>query len=435
MDVAPVKPVPRAADSHQAARAETVETPVDSRSATEDTPSALRSATLAAVERLVDDLPGTTEPMALLALARHRFGDHAAAAECWRRCLELDAGFADAWHGLGSIALEQGKDEEAASHLRKAVEVRPEMPEVRIALADALMNMGNMEEVIAVLEEDIQRFPREARSFFRLGQAHAQLGNNTQARQYLETAVRLAPETAYPYYALASVCLKLGDQEKAAHYRQEFARRKQTDRQVEHKRLKTFDDAQEVRRSATFFHLAAGNLYLRHRRPERAEPYWQKAAALDPHNQESRLQLAENYQLTNRPGKALEMFKELQAIEPDNAGYWVGAGQVQLQLGRHQDAEKSLREAVRIAPERGLAYAALAQFSLRTGRPPAEARALAQTAVDKEPTAGNYALLAVTCQQQNDLQAAREALRRAVALEPQNAMLLGALQRLEEGTK
>ena len=155
VDVAPVKPVPRAADSHQAARAETVETPVDSRSATEDTPSALRSATLAAVERLVDDLPGTTEPMALLALARHRFGDHAAAAECWRRCLELDAGFADAWHGLGSIALEQGKDEEAASHLRKAVEVRPEMPEVRIALADALMNMGNMEEVIAVLEEDI----------------------------------------------------------------------------------------------------------------------------------------------------------------------------------------------------------------------------------------------------------------------------------------
>jgi tetratricopeptide (TPR) repeat protein len=408
-----------------------VETPTIS----EDTPEALRRASLGAIQRLIEDVPRSPESAALLALAHSRFGNHTEAAECWRRCLELDPNFADAWHGLGTTALEKGEYEESESYLRKALEIRPGMPEVRIALADALMSQGKMEEAAAVLEDDVKFFPQEARSFFRLGQAYAQLGDHARARQNLEAAVQLQPETAYPYYVLATVCIKLGDKEKAAEYRQEFARRKEKDRQAEQRRMKALDDAQEVRRSAAFFHLAAGNLYLRNRRPDLAERLWRLAGVIDSSEPQARLQLVQMYRQTNRTSEALNLLKELRAIEPENILYLVSLGQLHAERGDYHAAEAAFQEAVRIAPERALGYAAMAQLCLRSGRPPLEAVSFARTAAEKEPTAANYALLAATHDRNGDLDAAKEALRKGLALEPQNAALKAALQRFEKSAK
>jgi Flp pilus assembly protein TadD len=107
-------------------------------------------------------------------------------------------------------------------------------------------------------------------------------------------------------------------------------------------------------------------------------------------------------------------------IEPRNPVYWSSLGVLNAQLDRREAAERAFRKAIEVAPGHAQAHAALAQFYLRTGRSPAEARRFAETVVRLAPTAPNYALLAAACQAAGELEAARKAVGEALRLEPDN---------------
>lgn len=398
----------------------------------EATPEALRASALAAVQRLIDDLPQRPEPVALMALARKRFGQHEAAIECWQRCLELDARFADAYHGLGTIALERGKHAEAEAFIRRGLALRPDLPEARIVLADALLGQGKHEEAVTVLEEEVGQFPPRASTVFRLGQTYAQLGRHAEARRSLEQAVELDPAAAYPYFALATVCTRLDEKEAAAQYRAQFAERKEQALQAERERLKQFDDLQEMRSSAAFFHTAAGMIYLRNAQPDKAERLWRLAAAIDPKDQDARMRLVEVYEKSGRRDEALTALEELRQIDPHNALYTVNLAMLRASRQQLGAAETVLQEGIQRDPDAAILHAALAQLYLRSGREYTRARDLAQAAVARQPSAANYALLAAACQQLGDIPAAQVAVERALAMEPQNTELQAFARRLKQ---
>jgi predicted Zn-dependent protease len=52
-------------------------------------------------------------------------GDLEAAAEKYRRCVQLDSDFFDGWHALGMALMKLGRFNEAIEAGKKAVELRP----------------------------------------------------------------------------------------------------------------------------------------------------------------------------------------------------------------------------------------------------------------------------------------------------------------------
>ena len=73
-----------------------------------------------------------------------------------------------------------------------------------------------------------------------------------------------------------------------------------------------------------------------------------------------------------------------------------------------------------LAPDSAVGYAGLAESYLRTGKDLPKARTLAAKAVQLEPTAWNYFILAAICEKLDDRDGAASALKTAIALEPNN---------------
>ena len=78
------------------------------------------------------------------------------------------------------------------------------------------------------------------------------------------------------------------------------------------------------------------------------------------------------------------------------------------------------REAMNVAPERAVGYGELAQLYLGANRNLPDARGLAETAAQLEPTAANYYVLSWACDKNGDVESALEAMRQAIELAPAN---------------
>lgn len=382
---------------------------------------------------VVETLRGGPEPLALRAMIHNRFGRSEEAAKCWQRCLDLDPDYADAHDGLGTIALEAGNNEQAAAHFRKALDVNPSLPGVRAALADALMSLGQMEQAAAVLEEDVRLFPDATGSHFRLGQAYLQQGEPEKAVESFEAALRTDADCTYAYYGLGNACRQLGQTEKSAECLRKFHELKRQDRRAEDQRMETFDDELQVRESVSFFHVAAGSVYSKYSKPRHAEAHWLRAVELIPTDTAARSRLAGLYRQQDRLEEASTLLRQLREIEPDDPVHCLNLGALLTRMKRVEEAEEAFQEARRLAPKRAAPYLALAQLYVQTGRGPAEVRQLAQKAAEVEPTAQNYAFLAVVCEQAGDLAAALGAIQRAVELDSANPEYAQILERIQQG--
>jgi tetratricopeptide (TPR) repeat protein len=379
---------------------------------------AWREEAVATAKAAIQDLPDPPEPYGLLALAYGRFGQNAEAEEAWNACLERDARFADAHHGLGTIAMQRGDYESAVEHLRRALESKPNLENARTDLGDALMHSGRMEEAAAVFQEAVERSPSEASSYFRLGQVQHRLGDHQAAKESFENALQLTQDASHIYYGLSKVQRSLGEVEAAAETLKRFRELKTQEQAAEKKRLAEFDDEQHVRRGTAFIHLGAGTVYARNGRPEEAEREWLRAAHLDPDDTRVRSLLAEAYQQLNRLEEAADMRRELRDLEPENLGFCLQLGALEAERGRFEAADELFREAMEDHPENAAGYLARAQLHLQAGRDAGPARQWLQEAVRLDPRGSSYYLLAMACTYCGDIPAGIAALERACQLEP-----------------
>jgi tetratricopeptide (TPR) repeat protein len=405
--------------------------PAEEPASPEEAAEALRAEGLRTANRLIEDLPDRPEPIALLALAHSRFGNGAEAAQCWRRCLELDPGFAGAYDGLGRLALHTGEFDQAATHLKKALAMVPNLPEVRGLLADALMNLGKIDDAMAVLDEDVELFPENAESLARLGKACQQIKRYEKAKEKFQAAIEIDPGCMDAFYGLASVCVRLGQRDEAREYRERFAQLKAADEQDSDGRREAVYRPERLREAVAAICLAAGNVYSRHGDLGKAEERWLRAAALDPEEVAPRHQLVLIYLQQNRVADALQLLRQLREIDPENATHCLNLGFVHAQLGHFDEAESAFQSACRLDPQAPAAYVALVRLYLQSGSHLSEAKEFAETAVRLYPSAANYFVLGTVCDRTGDADGALSALEKAVKLAPDNAEFRRAYERIQ----
>jgi tetratricopeptide (TPR) repeat protein len=374
----------------------------------------------AVAHRMATDFPDRPRALCLLGDVYQARGRSVEAAKYWETCLKLDQHFAQAHDRLGTLAMSKAEYEEAARRWRAAIAIDPAMAGVHGGLGRALMYLGKPAEAIPELEQEARITPQAYLNFFVLGQAYWQLNAYDKAKQNYERAAALRPDDWHVYYGLASACEKLEEADKAQQYRETFQKLKAADLHAYYVDLRTRDDLETVRRRVFEVHLGAGRAYHDAGKLPAAEEHWRRAAALAPKDTACRLELAGLYQRAGRDEEALQIYEQLRELDPASADYQLNAGVAAARLRRFETAEAAFRKAVALGPRQADAYRALATLYLKTMRNLGEARKLAETAVELQPSAANYFLLSEACDKNGDREKALATLERATRLDPGN---------------
>ncbi len=179
-----------------------------------------------------------------LGIVYQQRGDHAKAAEQFRKAIEWKQDDAAPHALLGVSLLALGKPQEAVEQLAKAVQLAPDQPDLRLQLALAYERAGDTPEVVEQLRALRRLQPKEPEHAYRLGKAYIDLaawatrkmietdpqsprvlqllgenylvqGNLALAERNLSRAAELGPDVPGVHWSLAQVYVKKGDKAAA----------------------------------------------------------------------------------------------------------------------------------------------------------------------------------------------------------------------------
>ncbi len=278
----------------------------------------------------------------------------------------------------------------------------------------------------AALREAISRFPEQTRFDILLATFYRDRGQEKQAEQVALQALAREDGIFEAHLILGEI----------------YRGRKQGEKAVEH-----FQKAWDLRPEDGKLALALADLQLEANRPDQARAALRRLLGNGQEKElasEVRGQAARLLVKLGEPGLAESLLRGLVGEQADNPGHWTQLGLAQLERGQEEEARRSFAEALRLDPGQALALSGLGTLHLTLFRRDRDARSLRQAgdhfaralAVDnKLVTALNG--LGVVRLYQGDAPAALEALRAAVAADPQfaNAYFNLAIAQLRLGRK
>ncbi len=114
--------------------------------------------------------------------------------EWLRELAAIESDQASYWVEIGRLSAQLGRGDEAASALRKAIELQPDQPAAYAALTDLLIQQGKVDKATIELARKAVQLAPTARNYAMLATAHSRIGNYETAIEAMRHAVRLAPQ-------------------------------------------------------------------------------------------------------------------------------------------------------------------------------------------------------------------------------------------------
>lgn len=230
-----------------------------------------------------------------LALAQLRMGRTREAELSCRRALDLHSRFAHAMVTMSSLKIKKDRFEEAGPLVRRALEIDPEIPEAHNNRGCLLIHRGRIESGIRALGKALYLDPDYPDARYNLGRAHYLRGRLATAVRNLERAVELDPRHL-PALSLLALC-----------------------------RLKT------------------GN-------PAAAEICGRRCLAMRPGHVPALCNLALVFIKTGRLAEARDSCRKANDLNPDIANVQHISGLLEACEGRHREAARRYRRALRLDP-------------------------------------------------------------------------------------
>lgn len=158
------------------------------------------------------------------ALQQHRAGAFTAAEKLYQRVLQQQPDQVDALHGLGILALQQGRPEVAIVSLQQAVELRPDHAFAHVHLAHALRGTQQTEAAILHYQRALSLNPQLAEVHLDLGNVFLERGQVQQAIDAYNQAIAVNSHLPQAHYSLGMAHQEQGKFEAAVqHYQQAIA--------------------------------------------------------------------------------------------------------------------------------------------------------------------------------------------------------------------
>ena len=188
----------------------------------------------------------------------------------FRHALEVTEGNYVAHSGLGEALVKQDHIDEAISHYRESVRLKPDFVDGHYNLAVTLVQNGQIDEAISHYQESLRLKPDSTDAHYNLGNALARKGQIDQAiSQFLE-AIRLKPDFALAHNNLGNARLRKGQIEQA---------------------ISQFQEAIRLKPDFALAHNNLGNALYRNGRGEEAISQFQAALRLKPDYADARKSL------------------------------------------------------------------------------------------------------------------------------------------------
>lgn len=224
------------------------------------------------------------------------------AEEVFQSALADDPDSAEAFYGIGSVYLNQGKNSQARECFERAAKLRSSYPETT---ANAWNNLGLIaardgETVSAVsyFEQALQLDPDHFVALQNLGNAFKQQKRWEEARKTLERALAIRPADPEANYSLAMVFAQTNDTARAYEY------------------------LQKALQARPLYPEALNNLgvlYLRTQRRDDAVAAFEECIRIAPAFDQAYLNLARVYAIEGAPEKARTILLALLRQHPDHA--------------------------------------------------------------------------------------------------------------------
>lgn len=216
--------------------------------------------------------------------------------------LRDDPSGAEAPYGLGSVYLQQQKNQEARESFERAVQLHANYPGSKTRAWNNLgilaAREGRTDEAVQNFQRALQIDPEFLISLQNLGNAYRQLKRWKEAQDVLRRALQVSPGDPEANYSLGMVFAQLNDTERAYEYLQ--------------KALASRPAYPEALNNL-------GVLYLRTQRPQEAERSFKESIRVAPTFEQAYLNLARLYAIGGETQKAREVLQELLKQHPGHA--------------------------------------------------------------------------------------------------------------------
>jgi len=185
------------------------------------------------IQQVLALAPDNADALRMLGIMAQHRGDHAKAADCFRRVLPVWPDDSDLRVGLGIALHERGEIDEAMSQLRRACKLAPASASAWFNLGEALWRQASTDEAIATLRRALELAPTHLPAHLSLAKAQASLGQVDDAVAGFREVLRFDPSNADGWFGLSNLNTVRFDAADAAGLRQALARGGQSPRHRE----------------------------------------------------------------------------------------------------------------------------------------------------------------------------------------------------------
>jgi tetratricopeptide (TPR) repeat protein len=353
-----------------------------------------------------------------LSLAFDKMGDFGSEQKELEKTVELDPNLAVAQNQLGLLALRTGQREEAERQFKKALAIDPTFSEAQSNLGVLYSQQGKNAEAALLFQQAIKNDANYAKAYVNYGLLMAQQGAFAEAEQQFRTAIAVDSNYADAYAALGMLQAKSGSGAEAvknfqkavmlepgsapAHLNLGIALVDQFDRPGG---FKEFSEAARLDPKLAAAHCNLGRFFFETGKYEDADVELKSAIRLQPDYTNALYFLALTAKQENQPERSTELLRRVVALQPDNADAQYLLGQNLEHSGDSSAAIQHWKAAVQADPNHSQALYNLAKSLNKIHDPDAkqyqdrfDALRKSQQIADRVSELGNFALEAANAQ-------------------------------------
>jgi tetratricopeptide (TPR) repeat protein len=368
--------------------------------------------------------------------ALHLEGRFSEAEAHYLSALERQSDAVDAIRGLGALAYQHGRVEEAVAFFKRGATIQPEAADFQANLAEALRIAKRPDQALEHVRRALALDSTLPDAWNTLGLLEHDRGRYTHAETSFAQAIRLRPTYASPHVNLGSTLSKLGRFDDAA-----VALRKALELEPKNAGALTnlgqllitmgdvalLDDAEKRLRQAlavapglTQAINSLGNVFRLQSRFDDAVSCYMHALQLDPREATPCHNLGKLYQQQGKYEEAARWFERAHFLQNDAARYHANLGSLWAAREQHDESTRCYRLALAHDPNLAEAHQGLGESLLELGAADeAETCFRAASRIDSTlplPWLGLASLFAERGDLDDSCQAAREALARRPGL-------------------
>jgi tetratricopeptide (TPR) repeat protein len=135
-------------------------------------------------------------------------GDFAAAAESYRKAVEIDPSIPELWANLGLMEHESDQHAEAIQSFKKAIAIKPTLFVPQLFLGIEYLSARDPHSALPFLKTASKLNPNDLQAALSLGRAYSMLELGSQAAEAYWRAARLAPNDGSAWFALGTSYLQ-----------------------------------------------------------------------------------------------------------------------------------------------------------------------------------------------------------------------------------